>query len=303
MTYSIVARCPDTGVLGIAIATCLPAVGRIARFVEPGTGVVASQARLLPAHGTRVLEGMRGGASPADALAASLAADEDAAHRQVGVVAADGTAAAHTGPSCIPHAGHVTGDGFSAQANMMASPGVPEAMAAAYSGARGQHLALRLLDALDAAERLGGDIRGRQSAALHVRGPAGSGDLLAGVLAEVRVDDDPEPLVPLRRLVGLELGWAEGSAAAELAGAGDLAAADRRHREALGLAPQDPQPTFWYAVSLAGHGHPEEGAAAWARLAGHGGVGRWVDLLERMLGAGLVPEAAGSLLARGQTRS
>ncbi len=109
MTYSIVARCPDTGMLGIGIATCLPAVGKIARFLEPGAGVVASQARLLPAHGTRVLDGLRGGASPEEALARSLALDEEAEHRQVGVVAADGATAVHTGARCIPHAGHVVG--------------------------------------------------------------------------------------------------------------------------------------------------------------------------------------------------
>ncbi len=296
MTYSIVARCPDTGMLGIGIATCLPCVGRIARFLEPGVGVVASQARLLPAHGTRVLDGLRDGSSPQKALAASLALDEGARYRQVGVVAADGRVVAHTGDRCIPHAGHVTGEGWSAQANMMTGPGVPEAMAAAFEASAGEHLARRLLDALDAAEALGGDIRGRQSAAVHVQNAEAVGDLLVDVVVDVRVDEDPEPLGGLRRVVDLVLGYDEADAADDAVGAGDLAEARRRHGEALRLAPHDPQVAFWHAVTLAAAGHTEAAEAAWSEVAARGGPGYWAELLDRMLRDELVPAAAGVLL-------
>ncbi len=290
MTYSIVARCPDTGMLGIGIATCLPAVGKIARFLRPGVGVVASQARLLPAHGTRVLDGLRAGESPADALAASLRLDEDSGHRQVAVVAADGTTAAHTGGRCIPYAGHATGQGYSAQANMMVAPGVPEAMAAAFEAARGRHLAERIVDALDAAEALGGDIRGRQSAAVHVQRREATGDLLVDLEVDVRVDADPEPLVPLRRIVRLELGHDEGAAAARAVEAGDLDAAASHHHAATDLALQDPQVLFWHAVALAGAGHAEEAVRTWAGLTACPGTGRWAELLDRMVAVGLLDE-------------
>jgi uncharacterized Ntn-hydrolase superfamily protein len=298
MTYSIVARCPDTGMLGMAIATCLPCVGRIARYLEPGVGVVASQARLLPAHGTRVLDGLRNGLAPEDALAASLALDEDAAHRQVGVVAADGRVVAHTGDRCIPYAGHVTGEGWSAQANMMTAPGVPEAMAAAFEASAGEHLARRLLAALDAAEALGGDIRGRQSAAVHVKRAEAVGDVLVDVVVDARVDDDPEPLVPLRRVVELALGYDEADAADEAVEAGDLAEAARRHRESLRLSPHDPQVAFWHALTLAGAGHTDAARAAWAEVTARGGPGHWAELVDRMVRDDLLPVAAAEAIPR-----
>jgi uncharacterized Ntn-hydrolase superfamily protein len=290
MTYSIVARCPDSGMLGIAIATCLPAAGRVARFLEPGVGVVASQAQILPAHGSRILDALREGASPDEALGSSLALDPGAEHRQVGVVAADGRTAVHTGSLCIPHAGHATGDGYTAQANMMAAPGVPEAMAVAFEAGRGEPLAPRLLDALEAAEALGGDIRGRQSAAVHVQRAEATGDLLVDVVVDARVDDDPEPLVPLRRLVDLARAYDEGSRAGDLVLAGDLVAADEHYRTAMAHSAGDPQVPFWHAVALAGAGADDEAAVAWAELSTRGRVEPWVELLDRMVAAGLVEE-------------
>jgi len=303
MTYSITARCPDTGMLGIGLATCLPAGGRVARFIEPGVGVVASQARLLAAHGTRVLDAMRDGATPGQALTASLALDEGAEHRQVGVVAADGTTAVHTGGLCVPYAGHMVGDGFTVQANMMLAPGVPEAMAGAFEAAAGAHLADRLLAALDAAEALGGDIRGRQCAAVHVRNAEATGDLLVDVVVDVRVDDDPEPLVPLRGLVSTALGFAAGSRAGDLLQAGDLRAAQEEYGEALARAGGDPQVPFWHAVELAAAGHVTEAAGAWADLAARSGTGQWAELLARMVATGLVDPAVADVLTGGKPPS
>lgn len=194
MTYSIVARDPDTGQLGVAVQTHQPSVGALCPFAEADVGAVATQSIVEPAYGPRGLDAMRGGESAPEALPRLTAADEQRALRQVAFVDAEGRVAAHTGERCIAHAGHVIGDGFSCQANMMRDPGVPEAMAAAFTASTGD-LAHRMLAALDAGQAAGGDIRGMQSAALIVVGGA--------TRLDRRVDDHREPLTELRRLVDL----------------------------------------------------------------------------------------------------
>lgn len=194
MTYSIVARDASTGELGVAVQTHQPSVGALCPFAEAGVGAVATQSIVEPRYGPRGLEAMRGGESATHALARLTAADDDRALRQVAFVDANGDVDAHTGERCIAHAGHVVGDGFSCQANMMRDAGVPEAMATAFSASTGD-LAHRLLAALDAAQAAGGDIRGMQSAALIVVGEPRRLDR--------RVDDSPMPLAELRRLVDL----------------------------------------------------------------------------------------------------
>lgn len=193
MTYSIVARDPATGELGVAVQTHQPSVGALCPWAEGDVGAVATQSIVDPAYGPRGLDAMRSGEPPSDALARLTDADEGRAVRQVAFVDAQGRVAAHTGDRCIAHAGHVAGEGFSCQANMMRDPGVPEAMAEAFERSTGD-LAHRLLDALDAAQAAGGDIRGMQSAALIVVG---------AMRLDRRVDDHREPLVELRRLVDL----------------------------------------------------------------------------------------------------
>jgi uncharacterized Ntn-hydrolase superfamily protein len=193
VTYSIVACDPATGELGVAVQTHQPSVGALCPFAEGDVGAVATQSIVDPAYGPRGLTAMRAGESPANALARLTAADEGRDVRQVAFVDAQGRVAVHTGHRCIAHAGHVVGDGFTCQANMMRDPGVPEAMASAFAGSDGD-LAHRLLTALDAAQAAGGDIRGMQSAALIVVGPT---------RLDRRVDDDRDPLVELRRLVDL----------------------------------------------------------------------------------------------------
>jgi uncharacterized Ntn-hydrolase superfamily protein len=292
MTYSIVARCPDSGMLGIGIASHVLAVGRVAPYIEPGIGVVATQSLVLMAHGERTLASMRQGVGPAEALAASLALDETPHGRQVAAVAADGSVAAYSGPGCIPFAGDVQGDGFSTQANMMANPGVPEAMAAAFTASNGQHLALRILAALDAAESVGGDIRGRQSAALIIAAPESSGDPLVDRLVDVRVDDSAEPLPELRRLTRLALANQRLDVADALLTAGDVSGAAAAYRQATEQAPDFIEFSFWQAVALADAGDPEGAGQAWATIAGSDEAARWVDLLDRVIDVGLVsPEA------------
>ena len=281
MTYSIVARCPDTGLLGIGIASHVLAAGRVARYVEPGVGAVATQSLVLMAHGARTLDGLRAGLGPEQALADSLATDEQSRVRQVFAVSATGQVAAHTGDGCIPVAGHVIGDGYSAQANMMLRDGVPEAMAAAFEGTAGQPLADRLLDALDAAEATGGDIRGRQSAALIVATPQASGDPLVDLVVDVRVDDSPEPLAELRRLTRLALANNSLDIADGLVAAGDVAGAAEAYREATEAAPDYTEFAFWQSASLADVGAADEARQAWEAVDLSGERERWSDLLRR----------------------
>ena len=166
-TYSIVARDPDTGELGVAVQSHWFSVGSIVSWAEPGVGAVATQSIAEPAYGPWLLDRLRGGQAPREALDELLAHDQQARVRQVSVVDSRGAVAVQTGDRCIPYAGHVEGDGFSAQANMMAGPEVWPAMAEAFSASTGP-LPRRLLATLDAAEAVGGDVRGRQSAALVV---------------------------------------------------------------------------------------------------------------------------------------
>jgi uncharacterized Ntn-hydrolase superfamily protein len=199
VTYSIVARDPESGDLGVAVQSRAFATGAGVPWAEPGVGAVASQAFGDASYGGLGLRLLRAGKTPEQALAALRAADPDSEVRQVAIVAASGEAAVHTGESCIPDAGHVVGDGFAAQANMCRGP-VWEAMAEAYVTARGS-LPRRLLAALDAAEAAGGDFRGRQAAGLLVRPAEGQP---WDRVSNLRVDDHPEPLAELRRLLRLE---------------------------------------------------------------------------------------------------
>jgi uncharacterized Ntn-hydrolase superfamily protein len=246
MTYSIVARDPSNGQLGVAVQSHALGVGGLCPWAEPGVGAVATQAFVDPAYGPRALDRLRAGESPEAALSSLVAADERSTLRQVAVLAADGRVSAHTGNHCIPEAAHVVGDGFSAQANMMLNRGVPEAMAEAFRATEGS-LGLRLLAALDAAEANGGDIRGKQSAALVVVG-ADTGVGLSGYVTNVRVDDHSDPLGELRRLFELRRALEQGDT-------------DR----AAELSNGNPEAWFWHGLQLGQSGDVEGARAAMAQ--------------------------------------
>lgn len=197
MTYSIVARDSETGELGVAVQSRAFNTGAAVPWGAPGVGVVATQSYTEQSYGPLGLELLRAGKSPEQALAALVAADDEPQYRQVAVLDADGRVAVHVGEACIPAAGYVTGDGFSAQANMVASERVWEAMAETFASSEGP-LVERLLDALDAAEAAGGDWRGRQAAGVLVVAAEGRHWQRE---VDLRVDDHPEPLAELRRLV------------------------------------------------------------------------------------------------------
>lgn len=277
-TYSIVARDPASGQLGVAVQSHWFSVGSVVSFAEPGVGAVATQSVVEPAYGPNGLAGLRAGGRPAQVLALLTQADEAASVRQVGMVDSEGRIAVHTGAGCIPEAGHLTGEGFSTQANMMDRPGVPEAMAEAFEGATGA-LAQRLLAALDGAEAAGGDVRGRQSAALLVVGPDATTPAWEREV-DLRVEDAADPLGELRRLVNL-------AEAYELADRGDDLVAEGRHEEAARAyaeastrAPANAELLFWSGLGTAQGGALEEGTKqVRAAIEQSPGLGR---LLERL---------------------
>ncbi len=251
MTYSIVARDPESEQLGVAVATHALAVGGLCPWVAPGAGAVATQAMVEVGYGPRMIDALRQSRPPEAALQELLAADPASEVRQVAAVDVAGRVAVHTGAQCIPVAGHVTGDCFSCQANMMRDPGVPESMAEAFVATTGP-LVHRLLATLEAAQAAGGDIRGLQSAAIRV--VAGlPGAEQSGWLLDVRIDDHDAPLAELTRLVLLH---DAANAAAE--GQADPDAPAR----VAELGRGNPEGWFWYGVSLANQGRVEEGAAA-----------------------------------------
>jgi uncharacterized Ntn-hydrolase superfamily protein len=273
MTYSIVAREPDTGELGVAVQSHWFSVGPIVPWAQAGVGAVATQAIAEVAYGPRGLELLRAGRDARAALDALVARDPGSAGRQVAIVDAAGRVAAHTGSACIPFAGHDIGEGVSCQANIMASEGVWPAMLEAFCATAGP-LTERLLTALEAGERAGGDLRGRQSAAILVV-PA-RGDPW-DVVVSLRVDDHPEPLEELRRLVSLHAAYAIAGQADELSGHGRHDEAASLYQRASALAPGNSELRFWAGVGAAQAGDLDAGARTLAEL-----EPRWHELLRRL---------------------
>jgi uncharacterized Ntn-hydrolase superfamily protein len=278
MTYSIVARDPATGALGVGVQTHQPAVGAIVPWVKAGIGAIATQSFANINFGPQGLALLEGGLDAPRTLAALIAGDDLPARRQLAVLDASGQVAVHTGDQCIPYAAHVTGDGFSAQANMMLNEGVPEAMASAFSATTG-HLAERIMAALEAAQGLGGDIRGSQSAAILVREP--------GPLSstwDLRVDNSAQPLADLRALVNVRLAGMLIDRLGPQSGPQEAMTAYARASE---LYPSDEQ-SFWFAVQgVAAAGQLDMAAAMLNPLFER--APQWKELLFRLAMPDLEP--------------
>jgi uncharacterized Ntn-hydrolase superfamily protein len=275
-TYSIVARDPETGELGVAVQSHWFSVGPLCAWARAGVGAVATQSVVEPAYGPNALDRLQDGVPAPQALGELLAADPLAAVRQVAVIDARGHHSTHTGQDCIVHAGHVTGPGHSCQANMMARETVPDAMSSAFLASAGL-LQDRLLLALEAAEAEGGDIRGRQSAAMVVV-PAEGEPWRRTV--DLRVEDSPEPLAELRRLLVLQRAYDLAGAGDELLAAGRTEEAGELYREAAALAPESDELLFWAGLACAQAGDLDAGVAA-VRQAARVNPD-WLTLLDRL---------------------
>ncbi|HEX2103691.1 MAG TPA: DUF1028 domain-containing protein [Solirubrobacteraceae bacterium] len=246
-TYSIVARDPQTGEVGVAVQSHWFSVGSVVSWARPGAGAVATQSLVEPAYGPRALDLLAEGVGAPEALRRLVAGDDRARVRQVAVIDAAGGVAVHTGDGCIAFAGDQAGEQFSVQANMMATPDVWPAMARAYEAADGP-LGRRLLAALNAAERAGGDARGRQSAALVVVPPEGEPWRRT---VDLRVEDHDEPLAELERLLDLADAYALATQGDDLVGEGRHDEAADRYTRAAALAPDNHELLFWSGLAAA----------------------------------------------------
>jgi uncharacterized Ntn-hydrolase superfamily protein len=288
-TYSIVARDPATGELGVAVQSHWFSVGSIVTWAEAGVGAVATQSFVEPADGPRGLVLMRRGVPAPEALKQLVADDTHRNGRQVAMIDAAGRVSAYTGQSAISAAGHHIGDGFSVQANMMANDRVWPAMAAAFRGTKGD-LAERMLAALDAAEKEGGDIRGRQSAAILIVKATGTGRPWAGAdrVFDLRVDDHTAPIDELRRLIRLQRAYAHANRGDELMTEQKIDLALKEYGAASRLAPEIVELPFWHAVTLASIGREAEAAPIFKMVFAKEPI--WATLLQRLPAAGLFPD-------------
>ena len=293
MTYSIVARDPENGQLGVAVQSRYFSVGSVVTWAEAGVGAVATQSIANPDYGPEGLRLMRDGRSAPLALAALVERDPGRDVRQVAMVDATGRASAHTGGLCIEAAGHIVGDGFSVQANMMVDDGIWPAMHAAYIAAHGTahgtahgDLADRMLAALDAAQAAGGDIRGQQSAALLVVEGEHNEKPWRGVVADLRVEDHPAPLVELRRLLAMQRAYRLVDAADAAAGAGRIDEAMAMYERAFTFAPDHDELQFWAAVAMNRQGREDDATALFRKaFTSNPGMAR---LVARLVPLGLV---------------
>lgn len=284
-TFSIVARDSVTGDMGVAVQSHWFSVGSVVPWARAGIGAVATQSLVLMSYGPLGLDLMEEGMSAREALEKLVEEDAHSAVRQVAMVDAEGNAAAHTGDSCIAFASHHAGNGYSVQANMMLTDRVVPAMAKAYESTQGD-LAERMLAALEAAQQAGGDIRGRQSAAiLIVRGTA-SEEPWKDVIMDLRVEDNPQPIEELRRLVTLHRAYEFENLGDEAMTENDLKAAMDAYGEAAKLAPQNLELAFWQGVSLLNMGHDAEALTILKTVVARDA--NWKELLKRLPGAGLL---------------
>lgn len=291
-TFSIVARDPATGDLGVAVQSHYFSVGPIVPWAEPGVGAVATQSLVEVAYGPRGLELMRGGTSAPEALRKLLEADTYREVRQVAMVDARGDVAVHTGKKCIPGAGHVEGDDFTVQANLMANDRVWPAMAEAYRRAQGD-LPERLLQALEAAQKAGGDIRGQQSAAIVIVKGARSDKPWADRVMDLRVEDSAKPIAELRRLVSLWRAYRKSDEGDALITEGKVEDALAAYSEAARLAPGNNELLFWQAATLWKLGREKEAAPLFRKVFARDR--RWVELPPRLVPAELLPDDPASI--------
>jgi len=285
VTYSIVARDPESGALGVAVQSCYFSVGSVVPWVEAGVGAVATQASAETGYGRLGLERMRNGERANEALSALVAADERRAVRQVAMVDRDGMAVVHSGLSCVAFSGARGGNGWSAQGNMLRTDAVVDAMADAYTAAAGDFLD-RLLATLDAAEAAGGDVRGQQSAALLVSTTVDG----SGPAVRLQVDDHPQPLVELRRLVQVHRAYAELDAAFERLQRGELDGLVPALEHARELAPNSTEIRFRLAATLTMFGDARGRPMLDAVYAQNDG---WRALIPRLAAVGQHPDLPG----------
>jgi uncharacterized Ntn-hydrolase superfamily protein len=286
-TYSIVAVDKATGEFGAAVQSHWFSVGSGVIWAESGVGAVCTQSFVDPSYGPLGLDLMRAGKTAREALAGLLRADKNEAVRQVAMIDVRGEAAAHTGKSCIPEAGHFIGDGFSCQANLMLKNTVWNAMAKAFENTQGE-LADRLMAALEAAQAEGGDIRGKQSAAIIVVKGKSSGAWWKDRIYDLRVEDNPAPLAELKRLIRLNKAYNFMNRGDDLLTENKVEEAMKSYTKAMEMYPDNAEMVFWPAVTLASTGKVAESLPLFKKVfvMDH----NWVILVQRLPQVGQLPK-------------
>jgi uncharacterized Ntn-hydrolase superfamily protein len=257
-TYSIVAIDKKSGEMGVAVQSHWFSVGSVVTWAEAGVGIVATQASVEISYGPLGLALMKGGKTPQQALKSLLATDPRPDVRQVAMLDARGRVAVHTGRRCMPEAGHESGRGFSVQANIMRNRRVWGAMARSFRKSKGA-LAERLMLALESAEQAGGDLRGRQSAAILVVRVSGSSSPWHDRVVDLRVEDHPQPLAEMRRLLRIHQAFTHANNGDLLMEKGENKRALEEYRKSSELSPENPELKFWQAVTLINHGELAQG--------------------------------------------
>ncbi len=286
-TYSIVAYDKVTGQLGAAVQSHWFSVGSIVPWAESGVGAVVTQSFVEVSYGPLGLNLLKAGKSAQEALNALVTVDKNEAVRQVAMVDAQGRVAAHTGKGCIPEAGQYVGEGFSCQANMMLKNTVWKAMAQAFKNTQGE-LADKLLAALEAAEQEGGDIRGKQSAALIVVSGKSSGVWWKDRVYDLRVEDHSEPVQELKRLLKLNKAYLHMNQGDELLTNNKIPEAMHAYTQAMNMFPDNAEMIFWPAVTLASTGYVEKSLPLFKKVFAMNA--NWAIMLQRLPQVGQFPK-------------
>jgi uncharacterized Ntn-hydrolase superfamily protein len=252
-TFSIVARDSVTGEMGVAVQSHWFNVGSVVSWGEAGIGVVATQSFVNPSFGIRGLELLKQGLSPKEAVNKLISEDEGRDVRQLAILDEKGRVAAYTGKDCIPEAGHIVGNNFSVQANLMLNNKVWPAMAKAFEQSEGP-LAERMMSALEAAQKAGGDIRGKQSAAILVVKGISSGKVWEDRLIDLRVEDNPEPIKEIKRVLKVYRAYEHMNAGDLATEKGNMELAMKEYSTAEKMFPDNEEMRFWHAVTLANNG-------------------------------------------------
>lgn len=286
-TYSIVALDPETKELGVAVQSHWFSVGILVPWAKAGVGAVATQSFVKVEYGPEGLKLMEKGNTAEEALRKLLAEDEGEAVRQVAMIDINGTVATHTGERCIIAAGHQTGKNYSVQANLMDRETVWPVMAKAFENTEGD-LADRMMAALEAAEAEGGDIRGRQSAAMLIVSGEPTDVPWNDIVLDLRVDDHHDPLKQLRRLIRIHRAYQHANRGDYLLEKDDVAGALREYEAAAKFYPENSELPFWTAVTLARIGEVEEALPIFKSVFQRDA--KWRRLTPRLVKSELLPQ-------------
>lgn len=284
-TYSIVARDPQTGEMGVAVQSHWFSVGSIVSWGEAGVGVIATQSFVNPSFGQRGLEMLKQGMTAQEVVDLLIASDEGRDFRQLAIVDAKGNSAAYTGSKCIAEAGHIVGDNYSVQANLMLSNLVWSEMSKAFESTDGP-LAERLVAALEAAENVGGDIRGKQSAAILVVKGEATGKLWEDRYIDLRVEDHPDPISEIKRLLKVFRAYEHmnnGDLAVEK---NDMKLAMEHYSAAMKMFPENLEMKYWTAVTLVNTGQLDNALPLFKEI--FAADGNWKKLTPRLIKNGML---------------